>query len=539
MNRFVNMRQSSGTSSLLPDPNDQPPMNEINGDHEAAVEEATNSNNGLVWMDETPISSITMSVSTLSDSAMDDDDYYDEDVRQGTLMSARMNLLTSMVGGGSLSLPLAYHQMGNICMAPLTMIVIAAGMECSLRCLIISGQITAGSSGSSSLKKGSVTLEQVACAAFGPAAKYCTMALVFFICFFSLVGYGVLLRDLLQPLTDLFHGNFSGNQVMSAVVFFVTPLTTLPSLTALRNVGAASMGSVLLMAICISYRSIQCITTTPSSGSSATDHFSDGHDDSSFFVSLIPHSIEDVLQSLPILLSVFVCHFNVLPVHNELRNPTPERVHNLIRTTYASSTLLYIALGIIGSFYAKCSFPALHSNILKSFSDDDPIILIGRTCLTFAIALAFPMLVVPARNVLLSSMNSNNSKIVPAEPSTDKSQNQSELEEVLLPRDESSNNKNNDCKWKRVLVAVIITWFATAIACCVSSIAVVWDFLGSSLSIMLAFVLPCGSYLKLSSSKEEETTLRMSAWIIVFLSVPIMVIGTSNAVYTTFFHHST
>lgn len=529
MNRLMNMRQPS--SPLLSDSNNAPPTNDDDGDHRMTAAEASDNPNGLIWMEEAPISSITMSVSTLSESAMDDDDYYDGDVRQGTLMSARMNLLTSMVGGGSLSLPLAYHQMGNICMAPLTMIIIAVCMDCSVRCLIISGQITAGGN-NSSIKKGTVTLEQVAYAAYGPAAKYCTMALVFFICFFTIVGYGVLLRDLLQPLTDMFHGNLSGNQVMMTVVLLVTPLTTLSSLTALRNVGAASMGSVLLMAICISYRSIQCLITDRSTAA-AVDNSSVNN--SSSFLTLVPHSIQDVLQSLPILLSVFVCHFNVLPVHNELRNPTPARVHNLIRTTYASSTLFYIALGIIGSFYAKCSSPSLQSNILKSFPDDDLIILVGRTCLTFTIALAFPMLVVPARNVLLSSMTNNQPVDI---PSTEKAP-QMELEEELLPRDDTNNNhtiKHSKCK--RVVMAVLITWLATAIACCVDSIAVVWDFLGSSLSIMLAFVLPCGSYLKLTCWKLEETMLRMAAWTIIFVSVPIMVIGTSNAFYTTFLQHA-
>ena len=457
----------------------------------------------------------------------------DDMMREGTLMSARMNLLTSMVGGGSLSLPLAFHQAGNAVIAPISMIVIAVSMEASIQCLIASGLAVAGTT---TRKKGTVTLEQVACAAFGPMAKYGTMALVFFICFFTLVGYGVLLRDLLQPLTDTLLGpSANNNTFMFAVVLLITPLTTLSSLTALKHIGAFSMMSVFVMACCVSYRAIQC--------NASSDHTHGNNHNKSWNVTILPHSIQDVLQSLPILISVYVCQFNVLPVHNELRNPTPKRIQSFVRSTYAICTIFYIALGFLGSLYNNCLLSTsnkLQSNILKNFPDSDPIIFFGRVCLTLTIAFAFPVLVLPARNVILNTTNTTTEQqqLQQQQQVSSFVQDaaiQNDLHEKLLPPQATSTTTvKKDCIWKRRLISIAITWIATAIASCVSSIAVVWDFLGSSLSILLAFVLPCGSYLMLVSKENKTIYLRIMSILIISLSIPIMIIGTSNAFYTTF-----
>jgi hypothetical protein len=54
-------------------------------------------------------------------------------------------------------------------------------------------------------------------------------------------------------------------------------------------------------------------------------------------------------------------------------------------------------------------------------------------------------------------------------------------------------------------------WSGAAVASCVSSIDVVWDLLGSSLSILLSYLIPCGCYLALSSSSRRRQTRRASS----------------------------
>jgi hypothetical protein len=196
--------------------------------------------------------------------------------RQGTVASARFNMLSTMVGGGSLSLPLAFYKSGNGLVGPLMLIVVALLTEFCFRVHVGSARLLAPSS---TAIRGHDSFESVASRALGSRMNAVSMALVTAMCFFGTVGYAVLLRDMLQPVTDaLWHpqggtgdaGSSSNsgrgtsgpslpnNLTMLSVVLIMTPLCTLKTLTALQRFGAASMLSVLVLGGCVVYRSLQC-----------------------------------------------------------------------------------------------------------------------------------------------------------------------------------------------------------------------------------------------------------------------------------------
>ena len=249
--------------------------------------------------------------------------------RKGTLTSAKLNILSTMVGGGTLSLPLAFHQAGNSLLAPLLLICIAYLVNKSIHFLIQSAIL---SHPNDNLKekekyKGSKSFESVACAAFGPQAKYFTMGLLSTICFFTIVGYAVLLRDMLLPLSGCIFGSeestgpsFHHNITMLTVILIVTPLCTLRDLTPLEKVGALSMLSIFTVACCITYRSVQCNFSTEyddirlmpwyeyinfwPSGDSGSESTSGGGTGSS------AAAFHDLLNALPIFLSDQFRRFN-------------------------------------------------------------------------------------------------------------------------------------------------------------------------------------------------------------------------------------
>jgi amino acid permease len=242
------------------------------------------------------------------------------------------------------------------------------------------------------------SFESVARAAFGSSANVLSMALVTAMCFFGAVGYAVLLRDMLQPITDAIwsyedggseygeNGDgasrtwFRNNFAMLTVCLLVTPLCTLRTLTSLKRFGAASMFSVLILGCCVLYRSLQCnadllfpsggsppegnatSASSPSWSSSRTASIvatelgflladdgsgnqtannrtvgpdDDGGDYSHHWRSfaLFPASWKDVLDVFPLFVSCYVCHYNLLPVHNELREPTAKRVGYWLRVS--------------------------------------------------------------------------------------------------------------------------------------------------------------------------------------------------------------
>ena len=147
-------------------------------------------------------------------------------------------------------------------------------------------------------------------------------------------GYAVLLRDMLEPITTVVYHlaendsptRWEGNSVMLTVVFLVTPLCTLQTLTALKRFGAFSMFSVVILGSCVLFRSLECNLMHPSA------------DWTSAF-RLFPKNWKDILDVIPLYISCYVCHYNILTVHNELRKPSEARVSWWLRSTTWSASI--------------------------------------------------------------------------------------------------------------------------------------------------------------------------------------------------------
>ena len=485
----------------------------------------------------------------------DDDDI---EVRQGTIYSARFNILSTMVGGGCLSLPLAFQQSGNGLLGPVLLLIVALISDFCFRLLVASSVMLSGQPDPS--RPGKDSFESITSAAFGAKAYVFSMALVTSMCFFGAVGYTVLLRDMMEPINDMvkivgkstdrddeswLHKNFT----MFAVVFFVTPACTLQTFTALKNCGAASMFSILVLGSCIVFRSVQCNINADHAWWT--------------YVELWPESPREVLDALPLYISCFVCHYNILPVHNELQNPTRKRVSWWLRSTTWFAAILYLIMGFAGSSYGHCTATGhVQGNILLDFDENDPLLMVGRMCLALTITLAFPMLVIPARDILLRSVilpylarkdDRSSTQLSPGAENNVETTTLEELQEPLLPDStddellevgagnnighETSSTSSGASFGLRLLTSTGIFWTAAGVASVCESIDIVWDLLGSSLSILLSYLIPCGCYLVISKNSREASTKmsRVLAWTLILIFTPLMLISTGNAVANTFF----
>jgi amino acid permease len=275
-----------------------------------------------------------------------------------------------------------------------------------------------------------------------------------------------------------------------------------------------------------------------------------------------------VLDVFPLYVSCFVCHYNLLPVHNDLKDPTPRRVGHWLRSTVGYAAAFYMVMGVSGSAYGHCTAAGhvVSGNILLDFPEDDPLLMVGRMCLAVTLALAFPMLTIPARDIVLRSslFTKHKRQSRPqanggeGEAATNTESDTNDLTEPLLSEDvEAAPSSGTDATsiskdpslLARLFTAILVFWSAAAVASCVRSIDVVWDLLGSSLSILLSYLIPCGAYLavvrqhevQVRAGQEGEHDLsspRLSKWLaaaLVVAYVPLMVISTANAVHNTFF----
>jgi amino acid permease len=501
-------------------------------------------------------------------------------------------------------------------MAPLLLIITSIVAQQSIYFLIkagiysterqsADGGIITDTNNYTSNKKGTASYEIMASKAFGSKARVLSSTLVSACCFFGTVGYAVLLRDMLEPLVDSLvpppEGTGGGptlarNIAMLTVILLVSPLCSMKNLTALKNVGAASMAAVLTVGLCVTYRSIECQLGFARDDNASSDN-NEGRESS---MQAFPSSMKMLLDAVPLFISSYICHFNVLPIHNELRRTTSDRVRLWVRTSMWPATLFYYVIGLTGSLYAKCTPTGeIQGNILLDFDEDDPLLLLGRMCLAITITLAFPMLVIPARDILIRAVSgsrfgrrfiskaahqssdaadtifsddeipNNGLTEIDFEPMEVAVAAAQHLEEPLMamenrsiagthPDNESDEFDENrftaadgdstDNRLLRIVAALLVFWSAALLACSVSSIDVVWDLLGSSFSIMMAFIIPCGAYLVLASRKRFFNQVsdggasfrkwmmsRTKAWIMVAVFFPLMIISTANAVYNSFF----
>ena len=332
-------------------------------------------------------------------------------------------------------------------------------------------------------------------------------------------------------------------------------------------------------------------------------------------------------DAFPLYVSCYVCHYNVPAVHNELQNPTPKRVNWWLRSTTVSATMFYMLIGIAGSTYGHC-IPTgkVQGNILLDFDEHDPLLLVARMCLACTLTLAFPLLVIPARDILLRSWfatstttttvsvtstthhhhhhrhnqrhpTTNNAESSNTAPTTTEEvlrepllANEQREENVTEEEEEVDDDSSETVTARatataaarsvvsqpqqhsfsiRLGAAILVLWSAAALASCVKSIDIVWDLLGSSLSIFLSYLIPCGTFVVIvgrlnsgadgdmedgssggdnededeedaavaagSSGKWKRKVALTVAWVLIGIYIPLMLISSANAIYGTFF----
>lgn len=115
---------------------------------------------------------------------------------------------------------------------------------------------------------------------------------------------------------------------------------TASSVGGIGSLAIFSMASILVLAAVVGVRSYQCMLDngTPSAES----------------MPAMSVSTLDAIASLPVFISCFLCHFNIVPVFAELRLPTRERAHNMVHITMVTTLILYLWVGLMGYAYSQC-----------------------------------------------------------------------------------------------------------------------------------------------------------------------------------------
>jgi len=316
---------------------------------------------------------------------------FDDESRTIRTGSATFSLVATMVGGGVLSLPYAMSQCGLL-LGILVLFVSAALSAWTMDMLVECARST-----------GRDTFELVGHAAFGERCRMLTVLLVFLLTWLAQVAYFVLMQDLLTPTAELvapalfraWSEEATRRTIVTVAAVLLAPMCYKSSLSALRLLCFASVGSVVLVA---------CILGFKAAGA--------GHDHEIAMMnpdktsrpvellvgpSLWPTSFSQVIYVLPMFGVSFMCHFNALPTHQELERPTRHRMRRVVVSCVALATAMYLFVGISGYVWAAdCTC----GNILLNFARDDGLVAVGRCALGLVLMLNFPLLLQPARNAI-------------------------------------------------------------------------------------------------------------------------------------------
>jgi amino acid permease len=441
---------------------------------------------------------------------------FDSELRKSSFVVATFNLVATIVGGGVLSLPLAFHYCG-IGGATVLMIFAAVITAQSLRLLcFVARTIGANSYGN------------VGWYAFGPIMEAIVSGLLAIFLLFVLVAYMVLLRDIATPIVQLIRPDMTGNIVLAFILLLLSPFFVQRTLHALRFNCYIGLASVLLLCIALLHHALVRKNTS----SSLTP------------LQLGPKSFGDVLYAFPIITLSFLSSFNVLPIQNALRNPTPERIHAVIDTAVLLCFLVMFLLGLGGYAYAR---DKTQGNILlncnSSEDNKDWVMILGRIGFGITIMFAMGMMIIPCRDCCFQVLH----QLHPV-PSVEEASHglnkdfadddhfcgeQSELlvsNSITSPdQDQTGLDKQRENRfiwhYGLTLVIVLITYLGAALA---PGVAIVWSLCGSSMAFAISFFLPAIFYAKLQTSGSKGTNYLV--WFLINFSIIGAVLCTGQTI---------
>uniref|UniRef100_A0A7S4D5B8 Amino acid transporter transmembrane domain-containing protein n=1 Tax=Heterosigma akashiwo TaxID=2829 RepID=A0A7S4D5B8_HETAK len=415
--------------------------------------------------------------------------------RQSGLAPAVFNLCATILGGGVLSLPYTFAQLGWG-LGLVTLIAVALVSDFALYILC-----------SCARRSGMPSYVEVAKHAFGKkGGQLITIMLAVFI-LFVVVAYQVLIRDIASGIVEFFLGydlDMDGrNKVLYVCVLMIAPLCFFKSLHALRYTCYLGFAAVCLLVGSLVYLGWAFNRAEPSLWAT--------------YARPAEASVADFFYVLPILAVSYVCQFNMLSVHSQLKHPTRGRMKTTIHLAIGLATLIY-AVGAMAGY--SCAYMDTNENIFNNFEPSNKLLLVGRCGLFVTLLCNTPMMVLPCRESALLLVDDAAAALRAlcccCGPRLEKTQllgqeSQDYSAEAADSFDDGSQRQlgeggDGGCGGavRHVAFTVLILGLALYLAVCIPGVAVVWSIAGSTMGLVLAFVLPAACYLKIRWQKKNN-----------------------------------
>ena len=446
--------------------------------------------------------------------------------RQSSLSASIFSLVSTIIGGGVLSLPYAFSQCGLL-FSFIFLALIAVASDFSIYILISASRRQQSSSSYPSL---------IRCA-FGPRTSTLCLVLLLMLVYTAVVAYLILLRDMVGPLVEWLSPvelqlSARGDRLcFLLVIACLSPLCLLRSLHGLRYASVLSVATVCALGVVIV---TQASRSTAAIASLSLSAF------------MYPPSVSSLLSCAPIMVNTFLCHFNVLPVHSTLTLPTRRRIHTLVHAVVMLSFVLYATIGSAGFLLYGQAVDANIMNNMRAGSEEEDTAESResnwvRLGLVITLCCNLPLLVLPCRDTAMQLLGwakpvDDEYDVQPAEAEDEQLQwrqqeaDESEVEDsppvdektslnvqhgngydthnslpappsVYSPPAADLSDTSSLAPPSTVLPTLVIVATSLVLSLSIPSVALLWSMLGSTVSIWVAFTLPSLAYLRVRRRK--------------------------------------
>ena len=391
------------------------------------------------------------------------------------------NLTTTVMGAGLLSLPYAFSTGGLIpaSIALLSILILS----------LFSGHLLVDTLSLLPKSLKIFNFEDLSIYSYGIMAKFFSLLTIIVLLYPSHIAYMILTRDQLELIAEFSFQR--ANATNSPVHYWVTqkytlmaiaylPILPICFLPKIRFLGYTSFfGFSCLLVVSISFIVFSVIHLTGAPNATVFNYSCSSFDTPGVTcVPLLPTSIFTFLESLTIIALVFVCHFNILPICNELYKSTSFRRKLTVTSTLSTVFIVYILVGI----FTTLQFGSHNqSDVMKNYDSTSIILLVERCLLFLALLPHYPILLYPFRASVIYLIGLICDLFV--------------YLNLVQGHDLSLTVRESWFTW---FIVTICSFVAAVIpACFVENVDVVWGFVGSFGSVLVVFIWPSVFYLKI------------------------------------------
>lgn len=426
-----------------------------------------------------------------------------------TVLSSVSNLTNTVIGAGMVALPHAFARMGWLLGSALLLVCAATagfGLHLIKQCTTRLG--------THPRTFYDLTVDTL------PRAAWWFDAVIFIKCYGVCVSY-LLISSRLMPQVVLSFAHAAGtgragvpdvlmSPALWAVVFAaaLAPLCFLRRLDSLRGVGYVNIAAVIyLVAIMAVYAAVPgLLKELPTGGDARAVVFS-----------------VDILRVFPVIVFAYTCAQNIIPVYNELADPSERTADTVVALSIGVSALVYLAVALLG-YLSFGSFAP--DNIVTMYPDTSLLVCFGKVSVILLTLTSYPLQLYPSRSSL--------HKVVYTEsraPAAAGAGAPAEADERQQLVDHSGGRGGSggagaddfpDARWNVMTTALILS--TIVVSAVVDDLSLVLGLVGSFGSTAISFILPALLYMTLFP---EESAHRRAAFALGVWGAVVMVLTVS------------